>query len=1422
MRKPFLGIITALLICSACCAQYIPGVTATSNHPAFNAASSPDEMVNESFWIDDTHQCNGYGGGMYMSLGYYMFTNPAQFGNDLPHYIVDNEWQVFDLYLEFDLGGSYSLNKIYIWNGGQNTEPLRGFRKVDIMVSGNGGATYELWNTVLLNSTFELNPGLAANEYFGPTDILNLGGITADHVRIVAYPDYDGGSYRLDSTPENPWDGVTHYQISEIKFTGIQSVVSSNPADGAVASPDTMLSWTDIGADAYDVYLCTDRDAVEQANDPDIYPGRGRHYAAKCNPLFLEEGRTYYWRVDPVENGTASPGPIWTFTVGSYIDSSHITASALTTFSTSYPSRTIDGSGMQGPLHENSGHGANMWMSSGGSGQEWIQYDFDQIYTFDKMYIWNYSQFPCCPGRTIKNVTVYLHNGASWVNVGDFTLTQPPGTDLFEITDVIDLQGLSGNKVRIISWSVAEGGSYGENHRGLAEVRFTTSMPKANHPTYVQDQQDYTLQWVAGDGAVTHQVYFGTDASAVAAAGPGSPEYLGFSTEPQFTLPAPNQAVRYYCRVDEAGALGTAVGDVWELEPDYKPAFYVDPDGSDSNDGSCASPFATIEKARDAVVALQSQKVLPQEEIVIYLCDGEYLRTDPLLLTKDHSGTNKAPIVYRACPGQEPRIIGGKRLDPSWFTTVESDSPVWARLDSAARGNLMQADLAAHGITDYGIFRDGQGYGRGLVSHMELFFNRQRMELGRWPNAAAPGTSAYDNGEDFAQVAAELSDMAFQYSGTRPSRWTQASDPLVFGHWQWAWADRYLKLVGINTDSKILYVDWGTGFGSNVPQQDHPWYALNLLEEIDVPGEWYMDRSSGILYFWPPESLTGSEMYVSMLGEEGAGTDRLGKAVIEMEDTSYITLDGLIIEICRYDGVKIKGGHHNVVKNCTIRNTGSVGVDIVGGHHNGVSGSYLHDLSNRGISLFGGDRYTLTPCYNYAHNNYIHDFSAWCRTYSPAIQTCGDGSLVSHNVIHSAAQSAIMGGGWYREFGKPTNCIYEYNEIYDVCRDADDSGATSWAWGWNNQGQIFRYNFVHDIHSRWGVWGVREHGVHGSYQDGCNSSFHYYGNIWYDIDNRGIVFNGGRDNTVDNNIFVKVGHVPLRTLPACGAIASNRSCTTSIDETPGSAMNFLEQLLDVNYLSPPWSKAFPNLTTIPGSYDDPAFPAAKEPVGNKLYRTIGYDNGLFTEDGPWPGDVFALFWDIQDNIEDQDPLFVDEANLDMNLLPTSPVYSIPGWQDIPFDDIGTIPASPLVQMRWTPGGIQVSGRLEPYSSISQVQVVETGQDASMYVQKLQNGSFSGTIPASVVSSPTVTLQVVGQDPQEDTSPAGLSNTVGFCLADITADGTVDFDDLNELVYSWFDYQCQAGGPDKSDLNGDFRIDFEDFSLFSELWRFDFN
>jgi hypothetical protein len=189
--------------------------------------------------------------------------------------------------------------------------------------------------------------------------------------------------------------------------------------------------------------------------------------------------------------------------------------------------------------------------------------------------------------------------------------------------------------------------------------------------------------------------------------------------------------------------------------------FFVAPTGDDANPGTAAAPFATLEAARDAVRA-SARDAAPA---VVWLRGGDYLRTNTFALTA--ADTN---CVYQAVPGEIPRLLGGPRLDPAWFTPVTTNSPIWSRLATTARGNVLEVDLAARGITNYGTL-NLRNAGQPTVVPMELFVNGRPQELARWPNAGA-----------WSKVATALSNKSFTYSGTGPERWTQAEEPWVQGN----------------------------------------------------------------------------------------------------------------------------------------------------------------------------------------------------------------------------------------------------------------------------------------------------------------------------------------------------------------------------------------------------------------------------------------------------------------------------------------------------------------------------------------------------------------------------------------------------------------------------------------------------------------
>ena len=655
----------------------------------------------------------------------------------------------------------------------------------------------------------------------------------------------------------------------------------------------------------------------------------------------------------------------------------------------------------------------------------------------------------------------------------------------------------------------------------------------------------------------------------------------------------------------------------------YSKEFYISTDGKDTNPGNKEQPFASLEKARDTIREMKKSTIFPAEGITVTLRGGKYFLKQTFNLNQDDSGSKEKPIFYAAYPGEEVRLIGGMELSPQWFTKVNDKYPAWNQLDESAKGKIYAMNLAKHGIIDYGQLRP-KGYGKqNTQSPLELVFNNETMQLARWPNSGFIKTTTGEN------------DVTFGYEGDRPSRWTNAPELWVFGYFKHGWADSYMPVKSMDIAAKRMTLPEKPVWGLD---KDAGWYALNLLEELDAPGEYYLERKTGMLYFWPPSSLNSSEIFVSILGE-----DR--QPLIQIDKASYITLKNLNCEINRFEGIRITNGDHITVDGGIIRNLGTQGISITGTNC-GVENCEIYNVGSGGASVSGGDRHTLVSGNNFIRNCHIHHFSRLSRTYTPGIQLHGVGCLASHNLVHDAPHSGIMLGG--------NEHIIEFNDISQCCLESDDAGSFYSGRDWGARGNLIRFNFFHDIKSSL----VGSNGVHAVYLDDCLSGETVFGNIFYNISGRAIMCGGGRDNIIENNVIVKCGSAHF---------TDRRGKEWAVDK-PGDSFNLLEKIKYYNYTQPPWSVKYPKLAAIL----DNGYEQAKDPEGCAIRTNIGWQNKQWLEENCLGACGGFKFYTIENNIENQDPLFVNMEQRNFKLRPESPAFTLKGFQDIPFEEIGLV------------------------------------------------------------------------------------------------------------------------------------------------------
>jgi len=659
--------------------------------------------------------------------------------------------------------------------------------------------------------------------------------------------------------------------------------------------------------------------------------------------------------------------------------------------------------------------------------------------------------------------------------------------------------------------------------------------------------------------------------------------------------------------------------------------FYVSPSGSDTNSGTLSSPFATIDKARLAVASQISGSGIPAGGLTVWLRAGTYNRTSSFTLYSTDSGTAGSPVTYSAYPGEQVFITGAATLSSSGFALVNSGSPVWSRLDPSAQGNLYSMSLPAQGITNYGTLKPG-GFNLSVVAPLELFCNRQPMALGRWPSAGQP----------LADTIAVNSSTQFTYLGTRPSRWTQAQDVWVHGLWNTTWADFELDVGSINTSAKTITVDTAPNMGIG---PDETFYAYNLLEEITGPGEYYVDRVAGILYFWPPAPLASSTLQVSMLEAP----------LVKLDSATHVSFRNLTFEATRGPLLQINGGSYNSFVGCLFRNCGQYAANI-NGSDNGLDQCEIADSGEDGVILGGGNRATLAAGNNYVTNCRIHRCGRISWGYHPAINfldSCGNDA--SNNWIDELPHVAILVVG--------NNHTIEGNEISRVCQFTSDAGAIYSGRDWGYRGNIISGNFIHHIQNS--PEGVNTHGI---FLDDLMSSAEVTGNVFYDISGAAIECGAGRDNIMTNNIIAQ-----------CGIGHFNGDYARSfVDNTPGDSFNLLQRLADdgIEYQANPWATAYPACAAIPNSFATIETGLWRNPQGCIFSNNAGWSNTNWTLQSDVSGTgVFSVYAAMANNNSSQAPLFDEAQSWDRSLRPSELTAAVTGFTPIAFSTIGPSIAS---------------------------------------------------------------------------------------------------------------------------------------------------
>ncbi|MCX6927994.1 MAG: right-handed parallel beta-helix repeat-containing protein, partial [Verrucomicrobia bacterium] len=527
--------------------------------------------------------------------------------------------------------------------------------------------------------------------------------------------------------------------------------------------------------------------------------------------------------------------------------------------------------------------------------------------------------------------------------------------------------------------------------------------------------------------------------------------------------------------------------------PEPAAVFHVAPSGSDSAEGTAAHPFATLARSRDAVRELKKahDRSLPPGGVRILISGGVFRVTEPLELTTADSGTAEAPVVYEAMAKQTPVFTGGRPVQ-GWKPVTAAE--VLEKLDPSVRGQILEADLKTNGIVEWG---DATRF----KHRPELFVDGVPQTLARWPNAGFVKTGEVLAKEpaEGAAAAASGKEGIFRFLEDRPLRWLDEPDVRLYGYWYWDWFEEYQRVASIDPTNRTFTL--ARPYSNYGYRKDQRYYAVNVFRELDQPGEWYLDRRAGRIFWLPPKGIDP--------GETTCVLSVLTEPFVVMKNVNHVLLVGLTLQESRGDGIQIQGGTNCLVARCTLRRLGGDAVTIEGGHHHGVFGSFMNTLGCGAMRVQGGDRQTLEPGRHFVENCTVADISRLKRTYAPAVLLDGCGNRVAHNLFERIPSSAIRIEG--------NDHLIELNRVRDVVQESDDQGGIDI---WGNplyRGIVIRWNRWSDIQ------GGTTCGAAGIRLDDMISGVTIQGNLFERcgaVQFGGVQIHGGKENLVDGNVFI--------------------------------------------------------------------------------------------------------------------------------------------------------------------------------------------------------------------------------------------------------------------------------------------------------------
>ncbi|GMQ58438.1 hypothetical protein AN1V17_28330 [Vallitalea sediminicola] len=475
-----------------------------------------------------------------------------------------------------------------------------------------------------------------------------------------------------------------------------------------------------------------------------------------------------------------------------------------------------------------------------------------------------------------------------------------------------------------------------------------------------------------------------------------------------------------------------------DVQGEVQKIFYVSPDGNDLNSGTETQPFASLEKARDAIRELKNSSGLPVGGIKVYLRQGEYNLTNTFTLTPQDSGEAGSPIIYEAYPGEKPVITGGREIN-GW-TKLTTQVP---GITNEAAGNLWVADVQQNWRTHY-LYVNGESkqvarkYNTDIWSNWYKFYNNQN-EYG----PAEPGGQLYKFRDDVS-----LENL--------PNNGDVEMNLLPVRYWNTIAVIKDIDTVNntVRAHSKNPYLPW---IDTLDPYQDAGYCnLLNAIPFLDEPGEWCINSQDGKIYYWPEDgTMNGKEAIAPVLyelirfqGDEEQQQWQNQVHHIELRGLTLMYTDRMPEDQWPDEWLKrncenpdaalvLQGARDCIIEGNVISKSGTYAITLNNyAQRISIIGNELNNLGCGGIQIFGYGPGTTDLNKNHViERNYIHDTGEGGYSHSASISIYGsNNNTIKYNYIYNIPYIAInISGANYKEINKRHTNSYSCFDTYGNC-----------------------------------------------------------------------------------------------------------------------------------------------------------------------------------------------------------------------------------------------------------------------------------------------------------------------------------------------------------------------------------------------------